>query len=288
MRTDRDHPVIRNHSYSFKVKTCARCRERKSNEDFYANRGWSDGRHPYCKTCLLDYERDRRRQRLDRENPSRRRWSRDFVCHDYFAAIEQPVQAYVAGLLAADGNVLERQQRISLELSHRDRELVHLVRDQLAPGFPLRERVRKKGSRTVIFSITSRDVCCNLAQLGITPRKSLTLRWPENLDPRCERFFLLGYFDGDGFIMWSQSGIYRYARWGLLGTHAFLSEAMRVIAASTQVRMRIIRRLPEQQLYLLQITGRDAWTVDRWLHGDGKLGLARKRLVAKSRDASAA
>src|SRR2546430_2300095 len=118
---------------------------------FYANRTWSDGHHPYCKRCFLDYERERRRQRLDRESPNRRRWSRGFVRHHYFAALEKPVQAYVAGLLAADGNVLARQKRVTLELSTQDRDLVLLVRDQLAPRFPVRQRIRRNGTDTTLF-----------------------------------------------------------------------------------------------------------------------------------------
>jgi LAGLIDADG DNA endonuclease family protein len=160
--------------------------------DFYANSQWHDGRHPYCKRCLLAYQRDRRTERLDRENPTRRRWSRSFVRHDYFSRIDEPVKAYIAGLLAADGNVLEHQQRLSLELAHRDRQLVYLVRDQLAPRFPVRERHRKNGSHTVQFAITSSELCGGLAGLGIVPRKSLTLEWPRTLERSSARLFLLG------------------------------------------------------------------------------------------------
>jgi hypothetical protein len=236
-------------------------------------------RHPYCKPCLLDYQRRRRRERLDSANPNRRRWSRDFVRHDYFVVIERPVQAYVAGLLAADGNVLKRQQRVSIELSFQDRELVHLVRDQLAPGFPVRERTRSTGTRTLLVAITSPDLCYDLGQLGITPRKSLTLAWPKTLDPEFQRPFLLGYFDGDGFITWSRTNGRLYPRWGLLGTHEFLSEALDVIVKATAVRPRVIRSFSNARLHSFHINGRDAWTTDRWLHADGELGLARKRLI---------
>ena len=201
-----------------------------------------------------------------------------FVRHDYFSKIDEPVKAYIAGLLAADGNVLERQQRVSLELAHRDRELAFLVRDQLAPRFPLRERIRKNGCHTVVFAITSRGLCGDLARLGITPRKSLTLEWPRTLDSEYARPFLLGYFDGDGFITWSRSGRYRYPRWGLIGTNALLTRAMSFIVEETGVAPRAIHRRPPNRIHSFHINGRDAWTVDAWIHGDGTLGLARKRL----------
>jgi len=269
------------------VKTCARCKVSKSPGEFYCNRGWADGRHPYCKPCLLAYQAERRRARLDRTNPTRRRWSRTFVQHKYFATIDEPVRAYVAGLLAADGNVLERQKRISLELSIRDRELVNLVRDELAPGFPVRERVRPSGIETATLAITSTELCADLAELGITPRKSLTLRWPLRLNRVLARAFLLGYFDGDGFVTWSRTGRYVYPRWGLCGTEAFLSSAMRVISAEAGVPPRRARSETGKKMYVLAIGGADAFVVDRWIHSEGTLGLERKRLSLHGRSAQA-
>lgn len=261
------------------MKICARCKEPKTLADFYVNRGWADGRHPYCKQCLLAYQRERRRERLDHENPSRRRWSAAFVQHDYFESINDSVRAYVAGLLAADGNILEKQKRISLELSIRDQELVHFVRDELAPGFPVRYRARPNGIETAMLAVTSAALCDDLSRLGITPRKSLTLRWPRNLDRDFARAFLLGYFDGDGFVTSSRNGRYTYPRWGLCGTEMILAAAMRLITDEAGVSPRRVRAAGGgKSMHVLYITGADALVVDRWLHGENGLGLARKRL----------
>lgn len=222
--------VVRASVYVFKNENGARCKSSKKVDDFYRNLGFKDGRHPYCKECLLNYQRERRRAKLDQRDPHRRRWSRSFVRHDYFSDLSDPSRAYVAGLLAADGNVLEKQQRITLELARRDEQLVRFTRDELAPGFPLRSRIPANGCATSILAITSTQLCDGLAELGITPRKSLTLRWPDKLERSMLRPFLLGYFDGDGFVTGSKNGRYEYVRWGLCGTEQFLSAAMRFIA----------------------------------------------------------
>jgi len=133
----------------------------------------------------------------------------------------------------------------------------------------------------VTLCVTSTRLCAGLAQLGVTPRKSLTLRWPKDLDPIYKRPFLLGYFDGDGFITWSRIRSYVYPRWALLGTESFLSDAMRFIAAEVVIRSRSIRRCPNQRIYTLHINGKDAWTVG-WLHAGHDFGLCRKRLEGKS------
>lgn len=270
--------IVRSRTYLGYVKSCARCKTSKLFAEFYENKQWVDGHHPYCKRCLLAYQRDRRRERLDREHPGRRRWSSGYVRHEYFSSVDEPIQAYVAGLLAADGNVLERQRRISLELALRDQELVTLVRDELAPGFPVRGRVRASGSATSIFAITSTQMCKDLAKLGITPRKSLTLRWPLHLDRTLARSFLLGYFDGDGFIAQTFNGKYRYQRWGLLGTERFLSSAMCLISGETGISGRRVHRHGGRNVHHLHVNGADALAVDEWLHDGTNLGLARKRL----------
>jgi LAGLIDADG-like domain len=260
------------------VKRCSRCGAAKPTGDFYVNRCWADGRHPYCKECLLAYQRESRRERLDRGDPGRRRWSRDFVRHDYFGRIDKPARAYVAGLLAADGNVLERQRRVTVELASRDRELVRFARDEVAPGFPIRERVRANGVKTTLLAVTSAQLCADLSRLGITPRKSLTLRWPQGLSGASARLFLLGYFDGDGFIIQSRNGPYVYSRWGLLGTASFLSGALSLICEETGISPRRIRRHGERKVHAVHINGVDAFLVDEWLHAGTDLGLARKQL----------
>ena len=254
------------------MKTCSRCRVSKSRDDFYANRGWNDGLHPYCKPCLLAYQRQRRFERLDAERPERRQWTRRFARHDYFQNLETPRQAYVLGLLAADGNVFGT--RISLELAAKDSHLVELVRDELASAVNLRSR-RRQSRDYVLLSISSRPLVTDLAAFGVTERKSRTLCWPGALPASLSRPFLLGYFDGDGFITWSRHGRYVYPRWGLIGTERFLTSVNALLARELGLRL---RRLHEREgCCHLHVTGRDAVVVDEWLHDGYDFGLDRKR-----------
>src|SRR5205823_5711894 len=119
----------------------------------------------------------------------------------------------------------------------------------------------------VVFAVTSRRLVADLCDLGVTPRKSLTLRWPQMLPPEFARPYLLGYFDGDGFttVSRSQAG-YAYPRWGLLGTEAFLLRAIEVIGAGTGIRQRRPRSPTNSKIWRLTITGADAERVDEWLH----------------------
>jgi hypothetical protein len=260
-------------------KRCARCRAVKPPSAFYRNAGWKDGFHPYCKACLLAYQGARRFAKLDAANPERRQWTRRHIVQDYFHVIDNARKAYLLGLLAADGSVLETPPRVSLELAIRDRELVELFRDEVAPAVRTRRRPRRlrNGQDSVLVAVTSAQLAADLGKWGVVPRKSWTYRWPTHLPEEMKRPYLLGHFDGDGFITISRRGRDRvYGRWGLLGTRAFLESVMDFLCENVG----IARRRPYEKIGVctLNISGRDAERVDAWLRDGLDLGLERKTL----------
>ncbi|HEY2373363.1 MAG TPA: hypothetical protein VGH82_12630 [Gaiellaceae bacterium] len=201
-------------------KRCARCGEVKPRAEFYANRQWRDGLHPYCKPCLLTYQRDRRFAKLDAADPNRRRWSRRFVRHNYLDEIDRPVKAYLLGLLAADGNVLVKPPRVTLELNAKDEELTRLFRDEVAPTVRIRHRPpRENAAEQSVIAVTSPGLVSGLAQWGIVPRKTWSYAWPTNLPNEMWRPYLLGHFDGDGFTTLSRCGARTSTRDGAFSGH---------------------------------------------------------------------
>jgi len=62
------------------MKTCNRCKQEKPLSDFFKNKKRYDGVATYCKTCQLEYQRERyadpesyRRRQMNREEYARRR-----------------------------------------------------------------------------------------------------------------------------------------------------------------------------------------------------------------------
>ncbi len=195
---------------------------------------------------------------------------------DYFSRIDTATKAYIVGLIAADGNVISdpRRNRLSLELSEKNRELLELVRREVCPRATIRARERASG-RFVVLSVSSRRIRHDLAVLGIGPRKSLVLDWPAALAPDLEWAFLLGYFDGDGWVTSWVVGTTIYWRVGLLGTRAFLCGARDAILRHTGVTCSMPQ--PRENIWRLTKSGKAALKVDAWLHQDPNLGLVRKR-----------
>jgi hypothetical protein len=255
-------------------KRCTRCSEIKPRSGFYRNAGWNDGLHPYCRSCLLAYQREKRLEKLDAANPERRRWTKWSLDHQFFHVIDTPLKAYLLGLLAADGNVLSRTPRVTLELGVKDIELVTLLRDTIAPGARIRMR---RNSATL--AVTSTPLAADLGRWGVRPRKTYDHDWPAHLPEGVKRPYLLGYFDGDGFTTISHSGKYRYARWGLVGTPSFVEGARTFLESALDLRRRTI--YPKGTIANYYVTGGDALTIDAWLHDGLELGLARKRFAGR-------
>jgi hypothetical protein len=259
------------------TKRCSRCEEVKPVSNFYKHKGWVDGFHVYCKKCVLAYQKAKRELKLE-QSPGKYRWKRDLIRHDYFAQIDSPIKAYVLGILAADGNILAKHDRITLELSAKDAGLLETVRDELVPGGTISARSRRGYDyQTLVF--VSHPMVVDLAELGITPAKSLTLVWPEKLPPAFAREFILGYFDGDGFITsHDHPNGRRYQYLGITsGSRELLVSIADIIEQHTRCRPGGPWNKANTNTYTIRACGNDAHAIDKWLHESG-LGLQRKRL----------
>lgn len=255
-------------------KLCARCREPKLESDFYINKGWRDGLHPYCKPCLLAWQKDAREKKV--AGIRRYRWKRDLIRHDYFASIDSHVKAYVLGMLAADASITPKHKRVSLELAGKDEVLINLLRDELVPGGAITSRVRHERTYFVL-AFASEQMIADLHNYGVGAAKSLTIRWPERLPSAYERAFILGVFDGDGHITHGKRQNMPYPYWGLTsGSPEFLE----AICAHVEQGCGVHPGGPwnkHHRTYTIRASGLNALVIDQWLHSDD-LGLARKRI----------
>src|SRR5258708_21367574 len=258
------------------TKRCTRCQEVKPVSDFYKSDQWIDGLQLYCKKCVLAYQRAARESKLV-QFPGKYRWKRDLIRHDYFAQIDSPMKVYVLGVLAADGNVLPKHHRITLELSARDADLLETVRDELVPGGAITTRHRH-GYEYQVLLFVSRAMVSDLEVLGITAAKSRTITWPERLPLSFAREFILGYFDGDGFITYHERPNGRYPYIGITsGSFNLLASIADVIEQHTGIRPGGPWGKAGTGAYSIRASGKRALVIDEWLHASG-LGLKRKRL----------
>lgn len=197
------------------------------------------------------------------------------VAHAYFADIRTDEQAYILGLLAADGNVASLKPRVVLGLQAKDAHLVGWVRDRLAPAAGM--SVRPDGY--TVLQVTSARMVADLEPHGIVPRKSRTLPWPHHLGALL-RPYLLGYFDGDGFAYVARNHGTDRPGWGVCsGSLEFIEDLKAYVEQETGVRLWKIQHRRGADLWQTATTGRNAWIIGEWLRLEG-VGLERKRFPA--------
>lgn len=146
------------------------------------------------------------------------------IKHSCFKNIASEEQAYWLGFLYADGYVSGDSNKI--ELCLKDKEHVEKFCDFININ---KEKVKQKiafGKPYYRIGIRSKEMHLDLIKNGCTPRKSLTLKYPnsEILPENLTNHFVRGYFDGDGSLgIYSNKGRVS-PQFSIISTKEFLDE----------------------------------------------------------------
>jgi hypothetical protein len=74
-------------------------------------------------------------------------------------------------------------------------------------------------------------------------------------------------------------GSYMYPRWGILATREFVASVRDYVCTELGIAQRAVYE--KKGVWQFYVTGRDALSVDRWLHDGWSFGLSRKRLTER-------
>jgi hypothetical protein len=213
--------------------------------------------------------------------------------HDFFDTIDGEEKAYWFGFIAADGCVHENRLRISL--SAKDADHLRRIRAAMESTRPVRVGPPPKSAYpnspgVATLAIRSDRLIGGLARAGVGPRKSLTLRWPEDLPEGLIRHFLRGYVDGDG--CWSvrpdsyvrkdgTRGVSLY--WCVEGTEHFLKGAQRYLMGAAGLReTKLYPHRTCNGMFRLAYCGRrQVGRIHRVLYEGATVWLPRKRGIVE-------
>lgn len=116
---------------------------------------------------------------------------------------------YVLGLIYTDGNLSFNTSESGYKLGilsfgQKDKKLVKKFLNLMKCDVKIRFRKRREFKTTTAgelyyFSIGNNDLAVDLIKLGITPNKSLDMKFPE-IPNEYLRHFVRGIFDGDGSV----------------------------------------------------------------------------------------
>lgn len=139
---------------------------------------------------------------IERTGVGRRKY---FLNENYFDEINTPNKSYFLGLLYADGCNFSPKQTVSIALEERDRHILESFRNELNYDKELEYLDYSKKhdfgynyKNQYRLSIFSKHMSDELERKGVKHNKSLILEFPDFIADNLLRYFILGYFDGDG------------------------------------------------------------------------------------------
>lgn len=125
-----------------------------------------------------------------------------------FFKIWSPDMAYVTGFIAADGNICHSGRGYVLHIACDDKDIIEKIKLVLSYRGPIHQKLRINGKISYSLRICDPTIFHDLDKLGITERKSLTLK-PPTIPRKLVRHFIRGYFDGDGSVSLRTNPIYK-------------------------------------------------------------------------------
>lgn len=141
---------------------------------------------------------------------------------NFFETINSEDKAYFLGFLFADGYINEKINMVDLTIHNKDKEILDKFIVCLYPeGRPLKT-IRNNYLRLVI---NSPILVNDLIKHGCVQAKTFKLKFPAIPDT-FQRDFIRGYFDGDGSICISKSGMLNLS---IVGTIDFLDGINKIL-----------------------------------------------------------
>ncbi|QTT77814.1 hypothetical protein J7W19_14645 [Streptomyces mobaraensis NBRC 13819 = DSM 40847] len=127
--------------------------------------------------------------------------------------LEDPRYAYMFGFLQADGHLHAgpgRKGRLSVEISHRDIDILHAFQELCPYRSTIRERTRNtnfaENHRTAIWTLCAEEARARLNEAGLPyGKKSRTIAPPRV--PLSQRDYLRGLIDADGAVGFTGEGL---------------------------------------------------------------------------------
>ncbi len=112
---------------------------------------------------------------------------------------------YYAGFIAADGNINQNKNRLTITLSEKDKYFLEKFKSSIESDAVIHDYMIKNKHKVSSIVINSKQICDDLSKrFNITPNKSLTYNPPVILNNDQKDAFIIGIIDGDGTIGFSK------------------------------------------------------------------------------------
>jgi len=203
--------------------------------------------------------------KLRRQSEAQRKYK---INEKYFDKINTQNKAYILGLLFADGCNYSKKSHVSLTLHDKDKKLLKKISKILQTNKPLR-----KVNNACALIIENKHISEQLNKLGMVPRKSLILNFPDCIHPKFYNHFIRGYFDGDGSIYFDGQ-IWRFS---IISTEQFCNSIRKIFDQLNVKTYFYSAHKNNKNTFVLAMGKRkDILKVLDWLYDDAKICMERK------------
>jgi len=160
--------------------------------------------------------------------------------NEKFFSNNDPNVFYLAGFIAADGNISDKKYRITIELAEKDVKFLENISCIICYSGELTKSMVKNSKRNVKWSDTinyrlrfsSKQTVNDLLRFNIVPRKTKIYNFPDWLiEHSSVNHFMRGYFDGDGHIGLKKNKL----RFHLAGNYQFLVNYQNILEKKCKI-----------------------------------------------------
>ena len=203
-----------------------------------------------------------------------------------FDSIDTEEKAYWLGFIFADGYISSAPITKGSDNSHRVEiclaliDTGHLFKfDAFVGSKEPRVKVYNykdqngKDKQHVKWFISNKHLWETLNSYGCTPRKSLTLKFP-NIDSKLKRHFVRGYFDGDGsFGVYGTKGLFGELQLSCVGTEDMIYELFKDVGVYTNIYHHAKH---DEKTLTISVSSSNAKSILDYMYKDSTVYLDRK------------
>ncbi len=183
--------------------------------------------------------------------------------------------SYILGFVFTDGNVSYKpeESRWTLTITQSEKDFSHLERIRNILGSS-KELLYSPKTKSYRLTVANRIICEDLIKLGVIPRKSLVVDFPD-IPKEVLPDFIRGVIDGDGSISYFDRKRSPYFRIIIFsGSKKFLDKLENAVKNSIGVSSRV--RTHHKNTFSLPYTCKRASVLADWIYKDTNLYLGRK------------
>jgi len=199
-----------------------------------------------------------------------------YSCNEaFFSTIDNELNAYWLGFIAADGYVYNQPGKgycLLIKLNPVDTGHLAKFKHDIDTDAPIADYSHYVPPFHRI-SVSSKQLVTDLVSHGIIQAKSTVLEFPTTVPTKLLRHFIRGYFDGDGSVYYGTRGELLMS---FVGTNNMMKEMQKVIAKNCFVNYASVSKQKGKNLYRIAWHCRGIRRILRYMYEDSAVFLDRK------------